>query len=61
MCKDLYLICCPLCCPLVSSHKYRYMGYSLNNNIREDKIKTNGECPVVIRVTINRKSYRRAD
>ena len=34
------------------------MGYSLKNNIREDKIKTNGECPVVIRVTIDRKSYR---
>ena len=34
------------------------MGYSLKNNIREDKIKSNGECPVVIRVTIDRKSYR---
>ena len=34
------------------------MGYTLKNHIREDKVKTNGECPIVIRVTINRKSYR---
>jgi integrase len=36
----------------------KLMGYTLKNNIREDKVKTNGECPIVIRVTINRKSYR---
>ncbi len=34
------------------------MSYSLKNCIREDKIKANGECPIVIRVTINRQSYR---
>lgn len=34
------------------------MGYSLKNCIREDKINTNGDCPIVIRITINRQSYR---
>lgn len=34
------------------------MGYSLKNSIREDKVKTNGECPIVIRITIDRQSYR---
>lgn len=34
------------------------MGFTLKNSIRTDKIKLNGECPIVIRVTINRLSYR---